>query len=94
MAMVWLESAPSRLVTTVEVVGELASPPSKTTTPARGFAASGSKTITRWPAVMRSPGLQDQPGLERNIVDEGAVLAAEVLHGPVIALGFESEVLA
>src|ERR1039457_89278 len=58
MAMVWLESAPSRLVTTVEVVGELASPPSKTTTPLSGASASGENTMTRWPAVMRSPGFR------------------------------------
>ncbi len=61
---------------------------------ARGRAASGAKTIARWPAVMRSPGLQDQPGFERNVVDEGAVLAAQILHRPVVALGFEGEVLA
>ena len=41
IAMVWLESAPSRLVTTVEVVGELDSPPSNTTTPCAGLCASG-----------------------------------------------------
>ena len=39
-------------------------------------------------------GLQDQLGLQGNIVDEGAVLAAEILDGPVFAVGFESEVLA
>src|ERR1022692_870893 len=55
-AMVWLERAPSRLVTTVEVVGELVSP-SKTTTPGR-LAASGAYTITRCPAVTRSPGFR------------------------------------
>src|ERR1017187_8167369 len=55
-AMVWLERAPSGLVTTVEVVGELVSP-SKTTT-SGGAAASGAYTITRWPAVTRSPGLR------------------------------------
>src|ERR1039458_10416645 len=54
--MVWLESAPSRLVTTVEVVAEPVSP-SKTTTPG-GPAASGAYTITRCPAVTRSPGLR------------------------------------
>src|ERR1035441_6020556 len=55
--MVWLESAPARLVTTVDVVGELVSP-SKTTTPAAVPATSGANTIARWPAVTRSPGLR------------------------------------
>src|SRR5450759_3981575 len=57
MAMAWLESALARLVTTVEVVGELLSP-SKTTTPEAASAASGAYTMTRWPAVTRSPGLR------------------------------------
>ncbi len=41
LAMAWLESAPSRLVTRVEVVGEALSPPSKTTTLGSGPAVSG-----------------------------------------------------
>src|ERR1019366_2486141 len=57
MAMVWLESAPARLVTTVDVVAELVSP-SNTTTPEEVPASSGANTITRWPAVTRSPGLR------------------------------------
>src|ERR1035437_9944681 len=69
MAMVWLESAPARLVTTVEVVGELISP-SKTTTRAAGSAASGANTITRWPAVTRSPGLRISRALREMLLTE------------------------
>src|ERR1039458_3006135 len=57
MAMVWLESAPARLVTTVDVVGEVVSP-SKTTTPEEVPDSSGANTITRCPAVTRSPGFR------------------------------------
>ncbi len=56
--IVWLESAPSRLVKIVEVLGGSDSPDSKITTPSAGRAAPplSSKTIARCPAVMRSPG--------------------------------------
>src|ERR1035438_10406670 len=57
MAMVWLESAPARLVTTVDVVGEVVSP-SKTTTPEEVPASSGANTITRCPADTWSPGFR------------------------------------
>ena len=90
--MVWLERAPSRLVTTVEVVGELVSP-SKTTTPARvgGVGGVDDDQVAGGDAVA---GLEDQARLEGDVVDEGAVLAAEILDGPVFALRFEGEVLA
>ena len=39
-------------------------------------------------------GFEDEPGFERNTVDEGAVLAAQVLHRPLVALGLKGEVLA
>ena len=39
-------------------------------------------------------GFQNQARLQRNVVDEGAVLAAQVLHRPVFAFRFEREVLA
>ena len=39
-------------------------------------------------------GFENQARLEGDVVDEGAVLAAEVLHGPFFAVGFEGEVLA
>ena len=39
-------------------------------------------------------GFENQARLEGNVVDEGAVLAAQVLHGPIVAFGLEREVLA
>ena len=39
-------------------------------------------------------GLQKQAALEGNVIDEGAILAAQVLDGPAVAFGFECEVLA
>src|SRR5271157_2169065 len=39
-------------------------------------------------------GLEDEPGFERNVVDEGAVLAAQILHRPLVALDLEGEVQA
>ena len=39
-------------------------------------------------------GLENQSRLEGNVVDEGAVLAAQVLHRPIVAFRFEREVLA
>src|SRR5258708_7791641 len=46
--------------------------------------------MARGDAVAR---LEDQAGLEPDVIDEGAVLAAEVLDRPVLALVFKSEVL-
>src|ERR1700678_406481 len=39
-------------------------------------------------------GVERQFGLERNIIDECSVLAAQILHGPVFPVRFEREVLA
>src|SRR5439155_3603674 len=39
-------------------------------------------------------GLENQPGLERDVVDEGSVLTAEILNGPIVALRLKGEVLA
>src|SRR5207249_4067090 len=58
------------------------------------LVAGGSKDyhhVSRRNAVS---GFQDQPRFERDVVDERAVLAAQVLHRPVLALRFEGEVLA
>jgi hypothetical protein len=94
MAMVWLESAPSRLVTTVEVEGvtcsrRLRKPPRRKPRPPP--AGVDDDQVAGRNAVAR---LEDELAFERNVIDEGAVLAAEVLHGPIVALQFEGEVLA
>ena len=94
MAMVWLESAPSRLVTTVEVVGELVSPPSKTTTPAARVRRVGRVDDHQVAGGHAVAGFENQARLEGDVVDEGAVLAAQVLHRPIVAFRFEREVLA
>jgi hypothetical protein len=94
MAIVWLESAPSRLVTTVDVLGELESPPSNTTTP---LPVGGRAVVEDDHQVAGGDavaGLQDELGFERNVVDEGAVLAAQIRTVQSFALGFECEVLA
>ncbi len=77
----------------MEVVGELVSP-SKTTTPGVGVRRVGSVDDDQVAGGDAVAGLENQPRLERDVVDEGAVLAAQVLHGPIVAFRFEREVLA
>jgi len=48
------------------------------------FAVSRRDPVTR---------LQNQPRLERDVVDECPVLAAQVLHRPIVAVGLEGEML-
>ena len=94
--MVWLESAPSRLVKMVDVLGGSASPVSKTTTPSGGLRAGAlivedNRQMAGGDAVA---GLQLQLGAQGNIVHQRAVLAAKILHGPVVAIAFQNHVLA
>ena len=58
---------------------------------ARGTRVVDDSKVAGGDAVAR---LEPHLGLHRVAVDEGAVLAAQVLHHPRIAVGFEQEVLA
>ena len=99
--MVWSESALSRLVTTVEVLGDSVSAVSIEHDPAGrgsgGCGGSGRVIVVNDDQVAGRDavaGFQLQLALERDIVDLRAVLAAEILHGPVLAIALERHVLA
>ena len=92
--MVWLERAPSRLVTTVEVVGELLSAAFKHHHIRERAFVFGRVNDHQVAGGNTVAGFQNQARLEGEVIDERAVLAAQILDGPIVALRVEGEVLA